>query len=177
MKEILFVYGTLKQGFKNNYIIRNCKYLGNAKTLNKGILYIFLNIPYLKFDENGDHIQGELYEIDDYTLDMTDELEGHPLVYKRVITPVILNDEILYTYVYEYQADIKNEKFDKKTYNFDIKNDIFNSLDKYAIFYGNNLIDEVYYPKYMSIDNVKKSLIKEYNHTNDISVYKIKENN
>lgn len=91
-QKLLFVYGSLKQGFCNHNVLdkRFCKKIGDAKTVKKFGMFIddFGNYPYL-IDEPFSNIDGELYEI--YTqelLDKLDEFEGTPDYYTRELIEV-----------------------------------------------------------------------------------------
>lgn len=83
----LFVYGTLKRGF---YF--HDRYLGGEKAeyLGKGIaspeysLYID-GMPHMIKEPTDLPVKGELFLIDEHILDTLDDLEGHPIVYKREI--------------------------------------------------------------------------------------------
>jgi len=97
-KKLLFVYGSLKQGFCNHNILdkRFCKKIGDAKTVKKFGMFIddFGNYPYL-IDEPFSNIHGELYEIyAQELLDKLDEFEGTPdyevIVYIHLTTFISL---------------------------------------------------------------------------------------
>ena len=57
----IFAYGTLKKGLQYNYLLKNSKFLGFAKTVRKYSLF-YGEYPYL-VDAPFSHIQGEVYEI------------------------------------------------------------------------------------------------------------------
>lgn len=86
----VFVYGTLKKGFGNNYLLRDSKFIGEATTVEKYALYIS-GIPFVTKDEKISHIQGEVFEVTKETLLKLDSLEGHPNWYKREEIFVTLN--------------------------------------------------------------------------------------
>lgn len=76
----LFVYGTLKRGHGNNFLLRNSEFLGEALT--EADYDIFsAGIPFLTEGEYA--VRGDLYEVDDQTRRTTDALEGHPGFYTR----------------------------------------------------------------------------------------------
>jgi len=72
----VFVYGTLMQGFGNNYLLRSSKFLGKAVTAfnyqmyQEGIPYVAEGVK-SKFP-----VKGELYEVNEDTLMELDYLEG-----------------------------------------------------------------------------------------------------
>jgi len=85
------VYGTLKEGFGNHYLLENSKFIGYGITLIKGLLYdvgfpYFIPEKYIK-DEILKKlvlpIQVEIYEVDKRTVNRLDRLEGYPDHYDR----------------------------------------------------------------------------------------------
>ena len=85
--EKVFVYGTLKRGHGNHFLLENSKYLGSGITDNKYVMYTSA-IPYVSKQLNLTTILGELYEVDELTLNDLDMLEGHPTWYKREIVSI-----------------------------------------------------------------------------------------
>lgn len=86
-KELIFVYGSLKQGFDNHDVLdkRFSKRLGKAKTVKRFGMFedSFGNYPYL-IDKPITKIEGELYEIyRSELLDRLDKFEGSPDYYQR----------------------------------------------------------------------------------------------
>lgn len=90
MKQRLFVYGTLKNGFPFHE-----GYLGNGKSrfVSRAMaspdysLYVGAQ-PHLIREKTTAPAKGELYEIDTPALEAIDYLEGHPVVYKREIIEI-----------------------------------------------------------------------------------------
>lgn len=79
MKHRIFMYGTLKKGFPNHdRYMQSAEKLGNYRTVENyplvliGQRYVpcMINTP-----GEGDHIEGELYEVDDDCLKRLDALE------------------------------------------------------------------------------------------------------
>jgi len=70
---LIFVYGILRKGSDNNFLVNNSKYLGTYKTKNKFYMYKSNNLCYplvlTKNINNGtdNHIVGDLYDIDSNT--------------------------------------------------------------------------------------------------------------
>merc|ERR1711935_1153728 len=88
----VFVYGTLKKGFFNHYVLTGhetsaclatvrtpARYCGTARTKESFKLVVGgkYNVPFLlNTDRDTAPVQGELYLVDDVTLERLDELEG-----------------------------------------------------------------------------------------------------
>ena len=89
---LVFVYGTLKQGFSNHYYLSGSKFLGTGRTKEKYAMYVS-GIPFVIMSEPISPIQGELYQVDDITLAKLDSLEGHPGWYRREKVDVCLYDD------------------------------------------------------------------------------------
>jgi gamma-glutamylcyclotransferase (GGCT)/AIG2-like uncharacterized protein YtfP len=77
----VFVYGTLKRGFGNHFLLNNATFVGEYTT--KPMYRLFASgLPFLS--EGGNKaIKGEVYAVDDATLAALDRLEGHPNAYRR----------------------------------------------------------------------------------------------
>lgn len=91
MTHRVFVYGTLLSGCHNNRLLNTAKLLeervktpGNLTMINLG--------GYPGIIEGGNTVvKGELYAVDDATLERLDRLEGHPQYYQR--KPIIVGTE------------------------------------------------------------------------------------
>ncbi len=75
------VYGTLKKGEGNSYLLENSEYLGKKVLYNVGIT----DRPGFPFayKVDGYRTTVEVYDVDEITLKSIDSLEGHPDWYKR----------------------------------------------------------------------------------------------
>lgn len=98
-KHNLFVYGTLKKGYWNNQLLKDSKFVGDSVTKNKYALYTS-GIPFLSDIEEVSKVHGELYEIDSFTLERCDRLEGHPTFYTRKEIPIIVNNAEVLAWCY-----------------------------------------------------------------------------
>lgn len=79
----VFVYGTLKEGHGNHSYLRTSKLIRRAYV--PGFLLInTTGFPYALEAEPTDFVIGEVYEVDDKTLENLDSLEGYPEHYNRV---------------------------------------------------------------------------------------------
>ena len=92
ISHILFIYGTLRKGQANHGLLKDALFLGNAKTQDKYGLYVLPHgVPYATY--NGSQlvaVSGEVYIVDEVTLEAVDRFEGHPYVYMRREVPVVL---------------------------------------------------------------------------------------
>ncbi len=84
MLDLVFVYGTLRRGQRNHYMLRSSSFLGLHVT-EPG--YTMLDLGTYPGVVGGGHcaITGELYRITATTLATLDELEDYPDRYDRVV--------------------------------------------------------------------------------------------
>lgn len=86
----IFVYGTLRRGSYNHYLLEDSPFIGNGRTVNGFTMVNMGGFPGVI--SGGDtSIVGELYEVNKETLAQLDRLEGHPDWYTR--TPITITDE------------------------------------------------------------------------------------
>ena len=110
--EIVFVYGTLKEGYGNHYLLEKSIKVSKATTMDKYGMYES-GIPYVIKSENTTQIKGEVYLVDTQTFSNLDILEGHPIAYRREKIKVLLDDNRkatawIYFYPYPCGNPIKN---------------------------------------------------------------------
>lgn len=90
----VFVYGTLKRGYRNHRFLKAATFVGEAHTLTS---YRMLDgrFPVLRDAGPGCmQISGEVYDVDEETLSALDDLEGIASgMYDRVEIGVILKDQ------------------------------------------------------------------------------------
>lgn len=79
----VFVYGTLKKGYRNHYLLKNSQFIGDSKVDNF-TLHSFGGFP-VAVPASEQYITGEVYEVDDDTMTNLDWLEGYPSFYDRQI--------------------------------------------------------------------------------------------
>jgi len=115
MTKRLFVYGTLKQGYSNNVLLRGAKFLGPAITKKNYVLFNcgFPKAVTLSLDKEAYPmlpVIGELYEVEDNHIRSCDQLEGHPDWYRRdVIEATLLaTNETFDTNIYEMNEWVGN---------------------------------------------------------------------
>jgi gamma-glutamylcyclotransferase (GGCT)/AIG2-like uncharacterized protein YtfP len=83
--KLIFVYGTLKLGFGNNYLLKKQKYVGEAITKPIYRLWNLGSYPGMTEDRvDGKAIKGELWEVSDIAIKALDRLECVPSLYRRV---------------------------------------------------------------------------------------------
>jgi gamma-glutamylcyclotransferase (GGCT)/AIG2-like uncharacterized protein YtfP len=85
--ELFFIYGTLKNNFHNNYVLKDnqCNFLEECETIDKYPL-IMLREPFPYLIDNkgiGKKIKGELYLVPKENIDNLDYFEGVPTLYKK----------------------------------------------------------------------------------------------
>jgi gamma-glutamylaminecyclotransferase len=85
MKEqhLVFVYGTLRQVQSNHKLLGDAHCYGTGSTREMYAMYVSGGYPYVISTEARYPIVGELYAVDDATLDTLDKMEGHPRYYTR----------------------------------------------------------------------------------------------
>lgn len=86
MKTKIFVYGTLKKGFSNNYLLIGQKLIGNFVTEKKYRLVSLGSFPGLIDGDKS--IKGEVYEVSDECLSNLDILECVPKLYYRAFLDI-----------------------------------------------------------------------------------------
>jgi gamma-glutamylaminecyclotransferase len=111
---LIFTYGTLKKGLHNNYLLKDSKFIGEAITKNKYGLFpsVCESFPFAIKSYADVEIFGEVYEIDNNTLERLDYLEGYPTLYYRETIEVILNNKIIEATIY-----FKNEENNQESVN------------------------------------------------------------
>jgi len=78
----VFVYGTLKKGYPNSYLLENSKLLGSFKTKPVFTMYSLGAFPAISL-VGETSISGEVYSVDEDTFSRLDRLEGYPSFYNR----------------------------------------------------------------------------------------------
>lgn len=106
MKELMFVYGTLKRGFRNHHLIKNSKFIGDG-VIKGYAMYDLGSFPGIKKDEN-EEVKGEVFEIDQNTLKRVDQLESEGYLYIRTRADVHLEGEIIKAATYVYNRGVIN---------------------------------------------------------------------
>lgn len=82
----VFVYGSLMRGFGNHRLLSHADFKAETSltTTSHGLTSLGAFPALIPTDDMIERtVHGELYEVDDYTLDDLDRLEGHPTFYER----------------------------------------------------------------------------------------------
>jgi gamma-glutamylcyclotransferase (GGCT)/AIG2-like uncharacterized protein YtfP len=114
----LFVYGSLRKGFKNpayDYLTSYFSY--TAEAITKGEFYESNNLPVAVPTTNDNYIVGEIYtlnhteefswafeQLDDY--EGLNVLPGETPLYVRTLVDVIVNNEVVKAWAYWYNKSI-----------------------------------------------------------------------
>jgi len=90
----VFVYGTLKQGFRNHHVISGTRLAGDFLTLEPFPLYVIgeFGLPWLVHQPGSGHrVSGQVFEVDDDGLAAMDVLErvSDPGWYTRLALRVV----------------------------------------------------------------------------------------
>lgn len=104
MKHNIFVYGTLKHGGSNHYLLVGQKFIVTAHTQPLFRLYALTGFPaMIEAPQAGLSIEGEIWEVSATCLPTLDELEevAHGM-YKRVPIPLLPPHETLQVEGYIY---------------------------------------------------------------------------
>ena len=112
----LFVYGTLKTGFRNNSVLEGI-FVSTAKTFPYYKMYDYGEFPVLKKDKFGIAITGELWLIRD--LDAMDRFEGE--LYQREL--ILLDEPSTWAYTYLFNESVDDlvecdSSWQKKEFNY-----------------------------------------------------------
>ena len=89
----LAVYGTLKQGYGNNVLLKDCQFLGRGTIT--GYRMYQSGIPYVVLDPSNDRykVHVEVYDCPKHVVTgSVDRLEGHPEWYCRTPCVVTMED-------------------------------------------------------------------------------------
>ena len=99
-KHLVFVYGTLRIAHSNHHLLKDAYSYGVGSTESSYSMYLISGYPYVTSSETRYPIVGELYAVDDDTLETLDRMEGHPRYYVRRETAVIVGEEHYVAWMY-----------------------------------------------------------------------------
>lgn len=99
-RQLIFTYGTLREGFKRNRMLAGQEFVGYASTGNHYNMYVTNNykdpFPVVMLEGRADHmgaIFGEVYSVVPSCLRTLDYVESNGTVYKRYLTPVYIGNK------------------------------------------------------------------------------------
>jgi len=101
----VFVYGSLKKNFHNDSVLSQSEFVGTSRLKNHALYNFETSKGDGKFPimlpASGHTVMGEVYIVDDYTLDDLDDLESEGNMYNRVLVDVLIDNSYheVYTYV------------------------------------------------------------------------------
>jgi gamma-glutamylcyclotransferase (GGCT)/AIG2-like uncharacterized protein YtfP len=101
---LLFVYGTLKRGFRLHHHMRSAQFVAAARTGPGFSLYQLDWYPAMVADPDGAGVSGELFEVPEALLAVLDEVECVPELYLRLEVPLVQQDGVpaqALAYVYQ----------------------------------------------------------------------------
>ena len=107
MMHLVLVYGTLRKGESNNFLLEECAYLGEEATVDRFVLNSSGYIPFVDRPSNHNvdragHIVGDLYLVHtSRQMQALDNLEGHPHSYCRELVR-ISDDREAWMYLHDY---------------------------------------------------------------------------
>lgn len=110
-KHIVFVYGTLKKGYRNNHYLSDAIFLGTAETVEKYSMRRH-KYWYPAVIETLEHynIRGELWSCSDWILKSLDRLEGTLDLFYRKEIPIIHDAKVINAWIYFFNYPyLKNE--------------------------------------------------------------------
>jgi gamma-glutamylcyclotransferase (GGCT)/AIG2-like uncharacterized protein YtfP len=107
----VFVYGTLQRGHRNHALLETSKFIGEAATLRTywmittGVFPVALDEVPADFGLQPLAIAGEIYHVDDATLEQLDRLERKGRAYDRKVTDVYEAGHKVQAHIYIGIAD------------------------------------------------------------------------
>jgi gamma-glutamylcyclotransferase (GGCT)/AIG2-like uncharacterized protein YtfP len=107
----VFVYGTLRRGHRNHFLLEMSDFMGEAATLRPywmittGVFPVVLDEVPADFRFPPLAIAGEIYHVDDATLAQLDRLEDKGRAYDRKVTDVYEGGRKVEAYIYIGVAD------------------------------------------------------------------------
>jgi gamma-glutamylcyclotransferase (GGCT)/AIG2-like uncharacterized protein YtfP len=102
----VFVYGTLRRGHRNHFLLETSSFTGEAATLRPywmittGAFPVVLDAVPADFGLPPLAIAGEIYHVDDATLEQLDRLEDKGRAYDRKVTDVYEGGRKVEAYIY-----------------------------------------------------------------------------
>lgn len=100
MDILVFVYGTLRQGYNNHHLLSDARFFGRGQTIHAYAMYA-ADVPFVTAAQPVSRITGEVYAVNERQLQALDALEEHPHWYCREQVAVALETgEICHCWLY-----------------------------------------------------------------------------
>lgn len=96
-KHLVFVYGTLRRGGSNHYMLADSNFLGKYTTEPLYTMFRLGQFPAVVARGNT-AIDGEIYRVSDEVFSLLDELECYPSVFSRQVIQTPAGETWLYVY-------------------------------------------------------------------------------
>jgi gamma-glutamylcyclotransferase (GGCT)/AIG2-like uncharacterized protein YtfP len=96
-KHLVFVYGALRRGGSNHYMLADSEYLGGHQTDPLFTMFRLGQFPAV-VPRGETSIAGEVYRISDEVFELLDELECYPSVFSRQIIATPAGNAWIYLY-------------------------------------------------------------------------------
>lgn len=97
--DLVFVYGSLKQGFQLNHLLRNAQFIGEGVT-KKGKFEMFTPNDHWPAVVQGKYrIKGEVYKVTPEIIERLDQAEGVPHLYERKLVKLKSLAPLCYFYI------------------------------------------------------------------------------
>ena len=86
-RHTVLIYGDLRLGFWKSYILGEAIHLGPGKTCDSFAMYLGTFV-YVVNHEQRYPIEGDVFQVNERTLEYLDLLQGHPYWYRRTLVPI-----------------------------------------------------------------------------------------
>jgi gamma-glutamylaminecyclotransferase len=114
LKQLVFVYGTLREGFRNHRVMQGigAEKIGAARTMTRARLYNAEHggFPLMVLDRRGMQVHGEVYAVDRRGVAILDGFENAPHLYRRVKVRVKTRRRVLAAWAYVWAATVDGEQ-------------------------------------------------------------------
>ena len=95
----VFVYGSLMSGLHNNHCLRGATLLREATTAGKFSMFSIGTFPMVIEEDEWSTVVGEVWEVDDRTLSILDQLEGVDSGFYERIDVLDDHNELCWMYI------------------------------------------------------------------------------
>jgi gamma-glutamylaminecyclotransferase len=100
---LVFVYGTLKRGYWNHDLLSSAPFVGEAVSVDDFRMGNVGSFPEIQLAEIGDQagrVTGEIYDVDERTLQSLDRLEANGRMYEREELEFEVNGDVVIAWAY-----------------------------------------------------------------------------